>query len=271
LQRISKRIVPYDTSECQRCANSSSHSNLDVWLSRVSHFSQFGLFALTIGAFYFTVIPLYKTAALEESIARREAELSAMNSKLVEATAALETVRFEIYERNRGDLIQGIVTAAPYCSGLLMHTTKSETSKNRELGSNLLKIDAAQCIQDEFNERKSEAILTSEDYKKLNETVRQVAANLSQIQQKTILDIENVPRLAEKNPSTLSPPGPYASEVEQLDRLVEEVAPGLLDKKAKFKAAVERTRSNMTIAYHNLVLKEFLNLRGIEWPTGKKK
>ena len=270
MQKISKKIVLNNTSECQRCTNPSSHSNLDVWLSRVSHFSQFGLFALTIGAFYFTVIPLYKTAALEESIARREAELSAMNSKLVDATAALETVGFEIYERNRGDLIQGIVTAAPYCSGLMMHTTQSEKSKDRELGNNLLKIDAAQCIQDEFNQRKSEAILTSEDYKELDEAVRQIAANLSEIQKKTILDIENVPRLAEKDPSTLSPPGPYASEVEQLDRLVEEVAPGLIDKKGKFKVAVERTRRNMTIAYHDLVLKEFFNLREIEWPTRKK-
>ena len=52
-----------------------SDSLWDKWLPRLSHFSQFGLFIFTVGTIYFTVIPLYQKALLEEAIAKKEIEL----------------------------------------------------------------------------------------------------------------------------------------------------------------------------------------------------
>ncbi|VVM58405.1 hypothetical protein PS662_01178 [Pseudomonas fluorescens] len=272
MQRLSKKKpIEESSSESQKHTNQNKyHSDLDVWLSRLSHLSQFGLLALTIGAFYFTVIPLYKTAALEESIARREAELSAMNSKLIAATASLEKVKLEIYERNRTDLIKGIISIAPYCSGLITRPDPTNTSEGKELGYHLLKVDAAQCMRDEFKQRKAEAILTADDYSQLKDKIEIIAVNLSQIQKKALFDINSVPELAANDPTTLTPPGHYAEEAEQLDRLIENLAPGLIDKNAKLQAAIDRTRSKISIDYNESVSKEILKLRTINWLSSKQ-
>lgn len=271
MQRLrQKRTIKERPFGAERHRKQNNHQiTLDAWLSRLSHLSQFGLFALTIGAFYFTVIPLYKTAALEESIARREAELSAMNGKLEVATSSLEKVKSEIYERNRKDLIEGIVSVAPYCSGLMTPPHERDASENRELGYRLLKVNAAQCLQDEFKERKAETILTAGDYSHLKVTIETISASLSQLQKQALLDIDSVPELAAKDPSTLAPMGPYAEEAEQLDRLIEELAPGTIDKNVKFQLAIERTRSKITMDYVGVVSNEILKLRKINWLNGQ--
>ena len=56
---------------------------LDIWLPRISHFSQFGLFVVTLGSLYFVVLPIYKVSVLDEAIARKEIELKESN-ELVE-------------------------------------------------------------------------------------------------------------------------------------------------------------------------------------------
>jgi len=68
-----------------RQANKLRENWMDVWLPRMSHFSQFGLFALTIAALYYTVIPLYQKAVLDEAIAKKELKLAANEKELVES------------------------------------------------------------------------------------------------------------------------------------------------------------------------------------------
>ena len=58
--------------------------DVDIWLQRLSHFSQFALFLVTLWALYFTVVPLYEKALLEEAIARREIELRELNAEIDE-------------------------------------------------------------------------------------------------------------------------------------------------------------------------------------------
>ena len=50
---------------------------IDVYLSRISHLVQVGLFSVTLLTIYYTVIPLYKSAQMEESLAKKEIELGA--------------------------------------------------------------------------------------------------------------------------------------------------------------------------------------------------
>ncbi len=80
----------------------------DVWLPRLSHFAQFGLFVLTIGSLYFTVIPLYQKAVLEEAIARKEVELAKLNTTL--DTSYVRLRRYVVREY--------YIAATPPCSGL---------------------------------------------------------------------------------------------------------------------------------------------------------
>lgn len=244
-------------------------SNLDIWLSRLSHISQFGLFALTIGALYYTVIPLYKTAALEESIARREAELSVMNSKLEVATASFEKVKAEIYERNRKDLIKGIISVSPYCSGLMAPPSSPDKSEGRELGKHLLKVDAAQCLQEEFEARGAVSILTADDYLILKNAVESICSKLSETQKKALIDIDTLPERAAKDPSILAPLGRYSKEQEDFDKLVESLVPGVIDKESKFKSALASTRTKISMDYAASVTEEILKLREIKWSVVK--
>lgn len=54
---------------------------IDLYLSRVSQFVQIGLFATTLFTIYYTVIPLYKNAQLEESLARKELEYESLKQR----------------------------------------------------------------------------------------------------------------------------------------------------------------------------------------------
>ncbi|MEV4697531.1 hypothetical protein MRBLMX9_001637 [Pseudomonas brassicacearum] len=245
---------------------SNDPKTVDVWLSRLSHLSQFGLFALTIGALYFTVIPLYKTAALEESIARRESELRVMNEKLEAASVALDKVKLETYRRDRRDLQKRIVFAAPFCSGLMTPPHERSSMKNYQLGDNLLKVDAAHCLREEFKKSKAEETLKPEDYSYLRETVENISTRLSQLQKQALLDFDSVPERAAKDPSILAPMGPAAQDAEQLTQLIETLAPGIADPKRKFKNAVDRTRSKISLDFSDAVRKEILELWNIEWP-----
>lgn len=69
----------------QRRPRASNDRRLDVWLLRFSHIAQVGLFAVTLCTIYFTVIPLYRSAALEESVARQQLELSRLTSQIDKA------------------------------------------------------------------------------------------------------------------------------------------------------------------------------------------
>jgi hypothetical protein len=60
-------------------------NQLDVWLQRLSHLSQFGLFLFTVRTIFFTVIPLYQKALLDEAIAKKEVELKEANTELEKA------------------------------------------------------------------------------------------------------------------------------------------------------------------------------------------
>lgn len=80
---------------------------LDVWLPRLANFTQVGLLLLTAGGFYFTVLPLYQKALLDEAFARKEVELK-------QVTASLEAK----YAKLRGVAVRGfIINADADCSG----------------------------------------------------------------------------------------------------------------------------------------------------------
>lgn len=247
--------------------SSENHSSkLDIWLSRLSHVSQFGLFALTIGALYFTVIPLYKTAALEESIARRESELSVTNERLQAAAAELRKVNGEIYKRDRKEVVEQMVLVSALCSGLLEPPRTASSMKGKEIGESLLMVDAAQCLRREFKESKAEKILTVDDYAYLNNTMDEISGKLAEKQKQASLDIDSVPERAAIDPSVLTQAG---EGEESLDQLIQEISPNFINEKVKQKTAISRTQIEIASDFAKAVLHEISSLRNIEWPDRK--
>lgn len=62
---------------------------LDIWLPRISHFSQFGLFVITLGSLYFVVLPVYQKSILDEAIAQKEIELKKSEKLVTESYVQL--------------------------------------------------------------------------------------------------------------------------------------------------------------------------------------
>lgn len=58
---------------------------IDVFLSRVSHISQFVLVAFAIFGYFYTVRPIYQKELLSEDIAKKEIELNLLRNKLRES------------------------------------------------------------------------------------------------------------------------------------------------------------------------------------------
>jgi len=80
---------------------------IDVYLSRVSQIVQIGLFATTLFTIYYTVIPLYKNAQLEESLARKELEYESLKLRSDKTLSKI----------NRWEYRQFVLSAAE-CSGM---------------------------------------------------------------------------------------------------------------------------------------------------------
>lgn len=59
----------------------SQKKTFDLWLERFSYLSQTGLFFLTVFTLYYTVIPVFQNASLQESIAQKESELKGMKKE----------------------------------------------------------------------------------------------------------------------------------------------------------------------------------------------
>lgn len=57
-------------------------NKFDLWLKRTGYFVQIGIFLIMAITIYYTVMPLYKIASLEEAIALKERELKALNIKI---------------------------------------------------------------------------------------------------------------------------------------------------------------------------------------------
>jgi hypothetical protein len=116
---------------------------LDIWLPRISHFSQFGLFVITLGSLYFVVLPLYQKAVLDEAIAKKEVELR-------QVSAALE----ESYRRVRESAVKDFVLGTGLdCSGLMLPPRiglppqmVTQIAKRKPDAQEILEIDPKKCL-----------------------------------------------------------------------------------------------------------------------------
>lgn len=148
---------------------------LDVWLPRLSHIAQFGLFVFTLGSIYYTVIPLYQKALLEEAIAKKETDLASL-TKTLEAS----------YGRIRSYAVREFyITAAPKCSGLfqppekpLLLGERSEPRKPR--AENVYSIDVPTCLREAILKTSALSDLRAEDKRTFSEAVEKLAVELSE-------------------------------------------------------------------------------------------
>lgn len=257
----------------RRKDDSFSHRNeLDIWLNRLSHFSQFGLFALTVGALYFTVIPLYKTAVLEEAIAKREVELHDAEFRLAKAEKTLAEVAEKTYVRDRNEVMRSfIMRASAECSGLLKRSRELYKRGEPKRKWPILDIDVAKCLSDELNTVKPADTLRPADYQYLVERIRALGQGLELRREETMKKIAEVPEQAAQGTISLEPKGEQVAALDEFLIRSKQVFPESPDwKRIQLEGAIERTQYAMERKFNSEVMQEVDALRTtMLWPKAE--
>ncbi|ECY8651449.1 hypothetical protein F7K02_21475, partial [Salmonella enterica subsp. enterica serovar Reading] len=125
----------------------NTNTKFDLWLIRVSYIAQVGLFFLTTFTIFYTVIPIYQNANLQESIAKKEIEYKQLQDK--EKTLYLKLRK----EYSRKYVVDAISQCSP--TEILMHQPSEDDSKKshdvrmKELKT-LLNKDITSCFEKTF-------------------------------------------------------------------------------------------------------------------------
>jgi hypothetical protein len=173
----------------------SREASLDKWLQRLSHLSQFGLFLFTIGTIYFTVIPLYQKAVLDEQIARREIELK-------QTTALLETAYGKLHTVAVRDFVFG---AGIRCSGLAPPVGKDNRISDK-LSDSALGVVFPKCFKDVLVVTYQRTELKADDQARFERAVLAIGDILAVRQASALSRYLAVDDIARKSPEALPSP-----------------------------------------------------------------
>lgn len=266
---------------------------LDRWLPRISHISQLGLFILTIGALYFTVIPLYQKALLEEAIAQKEVELKiataaltaqkveVMNvtATLTEQRAALQITQqalagseLRVYVQSRDyELVRLLMGATADCSGLFTVLTPPKELGDRDTQQSepferALLLDPAGCATQKYKESTFYKNLRPVDKQIFDEKASQSIKELNKMRKDMHAAITEVVIRGQRDPSTLEPLGYFEARAEEFLERAARTLQQPRDDRRKFERAVQRTKNAMASRYGELVRKEINAWRNIAWP-----
>ena len=263
----------------------------DVWLPRLSHLSQFGLFLFTVATIYFTVIPLYQKALLEEAIAKKEIELKEATSAVAqkeqalasaqeelakntaalnEAKKSLEQAELKTYVQRRSyDLGTFIAFSSADCTGLLIPLGGDELeSKRPEAYEEIFQLDSAECLQKAFQKSPLMSILKLQDLELFQSELLRTMGTLRSIKSKTLKESSDLPEAAKLDPTRLRPPGSFSARADAFlarFRILDPLPPEE-KKRQDFERAITWTRNVLSREYAEAMRQEISRLRRVAWP-----
>jgi hypothetical protein len=176
---------------------------IDIWLSRGSSIAQIFGVGIALAGIFYTVIPLYQKAAVDEQLARRESELKDVEEKLVNARA-------EAYRLRRVQFMLPIsLQTADDCTGIrrsiMQPALLAEKDDNKRAIT--LDVDIEECVAKHLESALKRNVLSGTDGKKLYDYVLPIAKNLELKRRTVAAFILNLPVAAAKDPSLLGPEG----------------------------------------------------------------
>ena len=151
---------------------------MDIWLQRISQFSQFGLLLVTLGTIYFTVIPLYQKSLLDEEIARKEIMLGNLKKELNASYIKIRNSTVDDFIRH----------AALKCSGALIPiplTLSEALNRPNSVMDSVLFIKPEECLSKEI-EISNLSSLKQKDLALLQAEVAQVGRKLEPLRKEAL-------------------------------------------------------------------------------------
>ncbi|MBC7755841.1 MAG: hypothetical protein H7Z20_04195 [Bdellovibrio sp.] len=179
-------------------------SYMDIWHSRFSHFSQIGLLVVAVFGYVYTVLPVYQKSLLDEQIAHKEIELTAMQSKLD-----------RMYEINRSDVIKRFVFMSnrkcgradllPKNGAEIFNEKRISQSIKQKLGQ-YFDVDMNECLVDTLSKSKNlKESLKPEDFNLLLSHVETTSIKLNTLKLELQGKFDTFQEKATSNPEILAP------------------------------------------------------------------
>lgn len=255
-------------------AASSSPSRVDVWLARGSNIAQVGILAITVATLFYTVIPLYKTAALEEQIARREAELAVAEKRLATLNLALRDANDNAYVRERSDYISALYRNVDVmCTGwrqrMERRTSRSQDGRREE--SQRLAIPTTECMAKADQATDGKTKLRDADRKLFEEWFQQAIVQLEQRRADALKLIDSMPTKSDAEVGEIAERGDFAV-VDSLYETLSAVYPQYKEaaKKEARERQVNRAQLQVEGEFERGVPQMMRELQKLAWPEPKK-
>jgi hypothetical protein len=250
------RITPQQQLPQTVVLQTPAPHKLDVWLPRIANFTQVALLALTAGGFYFTVLPLYQKALLDEAFARKEIELKQVTTTLDAQYAQLRQLAVREF----------VMRAEFDCSGLgeTLRTALNNTSVKKSAFS----VDVKQCLLRHETIAPNLSVLRANDRNFFRIAVTKVADRLVTLQSEAAAGYTR----AEKDVND-SNTDAYAAKREFSARQLALLSPYMKPDEVtarKRQNAVAQLREERIQAYRSAVGEQLRGLNKMHWPTNQQ-
>jgi hypothetical protein len=182
---------------------------LDSWFSRGASISQIVGVGLALAGLFYTVIPLYQKAAVDEQLARREAELKAVESSLAEA-------RTENYRLNRDNYLRSATrAAADECADVRRSFITIPPGAPESEFRLRLDVNVVECVNRYLARADEVRVLNPADLAVWRAWATSIASDLEAERQAAHQKVVGIRQKAAADPSVLEPLGDFARRTDE--------------------------------------------------------
>ncbi|CAE6506084.1 conserved hypothetical protein [Nitrosomonas nitrosa] len=231
--------------------------SFDIWLKRFSYISQTCLFVLTAVTLYFTVLPLYQKALLDEEIAKKEIELRKANDLFD-----------KIYFQTRKYLLNHFVLYINTNCSAMIKQLKDDKDDLAELpkldATKILDFDVQNCIQNKAQQSESLQLLRIDDKKYVTENMLVISDELNNARLLAKKEYSAVLDKGMNNPDSLPTPGYFVQQY--IDKFAPYFSSPQEISDITIKARIEAEQSRIVSDYSSNVSQKIISLRLLKWP-----
>ncbi|AOI68730.1 hypothetical protein [Burkholderia ubonensis] len=229
-------------------------------LPLVSHVAQVVTVALTAGGLYFTVVPLYQKAAVDEQVAKQQLKLEQLEQR-VDAS----------YQKIRKDAVrQYVFSAGMQCTGLMLPLPSLGSNKpNPDLIQQTLDINIPECMRNELANVSDIAELRQDDKAALSAAIDKASKEIDSARLAAQVRVSQVDAARDRE-------GPLDIDAFSLQLLAILKKAGTSDQELRQLMRMLNTNSiklKVKGAYVDLARNEIAKLLNVTWPqasTGKE-
>lgn len=238
---------------------SSSPKLIDIWFLRISHLSQFGLFLLTLGTIYFTVIPLYQKAVLEEKIAQKQMQIQEM-----------EIFADALYRKTRNYVVSQFVSKVGFqCTSLSLSPPSLSSFNESDSDWTLvyspkraLLIEPKVCANNLFDANNDLSELKSEDFKMLKDSLNHILDEIEGFRKEAIFRHDHARKTVEADPYLSDP---HNIQVGSLDYLFLRDQSPAKQRDVLFEVAVSKEQVRALSSYEEIFRERIVSLASLSW------